>query len=128
MDTSWIITQVFSGNKTLIVFYDQMEYGLFNLFSSNSEIETFIKEDIDTAFNKAVFKKKDGPYFLNIASVEKLGAFSWNAFTKSHLNHLLAIYMPIIQKFIADARTGTIKCLLDEETNPKEWMALTVYQ
>lgn len=29
MDTSWIVTQVTVKDKTLVVFYDQLEYRLF---------------------------------------------------------------------------------------------------
>lgn len=126
MDTSWIVTQITVKNKTLIVFYDQLEYGLFRMFSSDKEVKKYIIDNIYEAFNNAVFKKKNAPYFLNIASVERLGAFKWED-NKLHLNSLLATYMPIIQKFIADATTNTLQVPLDEETNPQQWMMLTSY-
>lgn len=128
METNWIITQVTVKDKTLVVFYDQSEYGLFSKFSSDGEVGEYIRRDIDIAFNNAVFKKRNAPYFLNIASTQSMGAFPWDDFTKSHLNHLLLIYMPVIQKFIADARTDTLSVELDEETNPKPWMKYTSFQ
>ena len=126
MDTSWIITQVTVKDKTLIVFYDQLEYGLFTKFSSDKEIKEYIDSNLEEAFSNAVFKKKNTPYFLNIASVEKLGSFEWRNNGK-HLNRMLSIYMPIIQKFIEDATTDSLNVPLNEENNPKMWMKLTVF-
>lgn len=126
MDTSWIITQVTVKDKTLVVFYDQLEYGLFTKFSSDSEIKEYIDSNLEEAFSNAVFKKKNTPYFLNIASVEKLGSFEWKD-NGEHLNRILSIYMPIIQKFIEDATTDSLNVPLNEENNPKMWMKLTVF-
>lgn len=126
MDTTWIITQVTVKDKTLVVFYDQLEYGLFCKFSSDSEVKGYIDSNLEEAFSNAVFKKKNTPYFLNIASVEKLGSFEWKDNGK-HLNRMLSIYMPIIQKFIEDATTDSLKVPLNEENNPKIWMKLTVF-
>lgn len=126
MDTTWIITQVTVKDKTLIVFYDQLEYGLFSKFSSDSEIKGYIDSNLEEAFSNAVFKKKNTPYFLNIASVEKLGSFEWKDNGK-HLNRMLSIYMPIIQKFIEDATTDSLNVSLNEESNPKMWMKFTEF-
>ena len=126
MDTSWIITQVTVKDKTLIVFYDQLEYGLFTKFSSDKEIKEYIDSNLEEAFSNAVFKKKNTPYFLNIASVEKLGSFEWKNNGK-HLNRMLSIYMPIIQKFIEDATTDSLNVSLNEESNPKMWMKFTEF-
>ena len=126
MDTSWIITQVTVKDKTLIVFYDQLEYGLFTKFSSDKEIKEYIDSNLEEAFSNAVFKKKNTPYFLNIASVEKLGSFEWKNNGK-HLNRMLSIYMPIIQKFIEDATTDSLNVPLNEENNPKMWMKFTEF-
>lgn len=126
MDTSLIITQITVKDKTLVVFYDQLEYGLFNKFSSDNDIRNYINNNLKEAFEESVFKKKNSPYFLNIASVEKLGAFKWEG-NKLHLNNLLSIYMPIIQKFIADVLSDSLQVPLDEETNPQRWMRLTSY-
>ena len=126
MDTSLIITQVTVKDKTLIVFYDQLEYGLFTKFSSDKEIKEYIDSNLEEAFSNAVFKKKNTPYFLNIASVEKLGSFEWKDNGK-HLNRMLSIYMPIIQKFIEDATTDSLNVSLNEESNPKMWMKFTEF-
>ena len=126
MDTSWIITQVTVKDKTLVVFYDQLEYGLFSKFYSDNEVKNYIDSDLKEAFSNAVFKKKNTPYFLNIASVEKLGSFEWKDNGK-HLNRMLSIYMPIIQKFIVDALSGSLQVPLNEETNPQKWMKFTSY-
>lgn len=126
MDTSLIITQITVKDKTLVVFYDQLEYGLFNKFSSDNDIRNYISTNLKEAFEESVFKKKNTPYFLNIASVEKLGSFEWKG-NKLHLNNLLSIYMPIIQKFIADALSNSLQVPLNEETNPQKWMRLTSY-
>ena len=50
MDTSWIITQVTVKDKTLVVFYDQLEYGLFTKFSSDSEIKEYIDSNLEEAW------------------------------------------------------------------------------
>ena len=126
MDTSWIITQVTVKDKTLVVFYDQLEYGLFCKFSSDGEVKGYIDSNLEEAFSNAVFKKKNTPYFLNIASVEKLGSFEWKDNGK-YLNRMLSIYMPIIQKFIEDATADSLNVPLNEESNPKMWMKLTVF-
>lgn len=126
MDTSLIITQITVKDKTLVVFYDQLEYGLFSKFSSDNDIRNYISNNPKEAFEESVFKKKNSPYFLNIASVEKLGAFEWEG-NKNHLNKLLSIYMPIIQKFIADVLSDSLQVPLDEETNPQRWMGFTNY-
>lgn len=126
MDTSLIITQITVKDKTLVVFYNQLEYGLFNKFSSDNDIRNYISNNLKEAFEELVFKKKNSPYFLNIASVEKLGAFKWEG-NKLHLNNLLSIYMPIIQKFIADVLSDSLQVPLNKETNPQKWMRLTSY-
>lgn len=126
MDTSWIVTQVTVKDKTLVVFYDQLEYGLFTKFSSDSEVKGYIDSNLEEAFSNAVFKKKNTPYFLNIASVEKLGSFEWKN-NGEHLNRMLSIYMPIIQKFIEDATADLLNVPLNEEDNPEMWMKLTVF-
>lgn len=126
MDTSWIVTQVTVKDKTLVVFYDQLEYGLFSKFSSDNEVKNYITNNLEEAFDNAVFKKKNAPYFLNIASVEKLGVFKWEG-SKLHLNKMLDIYMPIIQKFIADTLSNSLQVPLDEEVNFQSWMRYTSY-
>lgn len=126
MDTSWIITQITSRDKNLIVFYDKLQYGLFNKFSSDSEVYEFINSNPEKAFEEAVFKKKEAPYFLNIASTENFGAFEWENM-RSLLKRQMTTYMPIIQKFIIDARSKNLYVPLDEEINPQKWMAFTVY-
>lgn len=127
METNWIITQITVKDKTLVVFYDQLEYGLFSKFNTDREIYDYIRSDVNKAFNNAVFKKKNAPYFLNIASTQRLGNFSWDDFSRRHLDCMLSIYMPIIQKFIADVRTDTLSLEFDEESNPQEWMRYTSF-
>lgn len=109
-----------------MVFYDQLEYGLFRKFSSDKEIREYVKNNLEDAFANAVFKKKDAPYFLNIASVQCFGSFEWEG-SEPLLHKLLNIYTPIIQKFIADALCNSLQVPLDEEVNPQEWMRLTTY-
>ena len=70
--------------------------------------------------------QKEARNLLIIASVEKLGSFEWKDNGK-HLNRMLSIYMPIIQKFIEDATTDSLNVPLNEENNPKMWMKLTVF-
>ena len=60
------------------------------------------------------------------AYVEKLGSFEWKN-NGEHLNRMLSIYMPIIQKFIEDATADLLNVPLNEENNPKMWMKLTVF-
>lgn len=126
MDTSWIVTQITVKDKTLIVFYDQLEYGLFCKFSSDKDVKDYIHNNLEEAFNNAIFKKKNAPYFLNIASVEKFGIFQLSE-NKTHLNRQLSVYIPIIQKFITDALSNSLQVSLDEETNPQKWMKFTSY-
>lgn len=127
MDLSWIITQIAVKDKTLIVFYDKLHYGLFAKFKSDRDIENYIHNHLNSAFNDAVFKKKNSPYFLNIASTENLGAFEWKN-EKPLLDYMMGIYMPIIQKFIVDARTDSLEVSLNEETNPQKWMNYISYK
>ena len=37
-------------DKTLVVFYDQLEYGLFTKFSSDSEIKEYIDSNLEEAW------------------------------------------------------------------------------
>lgn len=127
MDLNWIITQIVVKDKTLIVFYDKLEYGLFAKFEKDKDVESFIHNHLDSAFKEAVFKKENAPYFLNIASTEHLGAFHWKD-NDGHLNYMMNIYMPVIQKFIVDARADCLEVPLDETINPQGWMKLTQCQ
>lgn len=70
--------------------------------------------------------QKEARNLLIIASVEKLGSFEWKDNGK-HLNRMLSIYMPIIQKFIEDATANTLNVPLNEESNPKMWMKFTEF-
>lgn len=110
MDSSSIISQITIKDKVLIIFYDQLVYGLFSKFNTDDEVKTYIEESLENAFQESILKKNNSPYLLNIASTEKFGAFPWEGgWPKQYLNKQLSIFMPIIQKFIADALTDKLE-------------------
>lgn len=58
---------------------------------------------------KYAIKNEGNTYYLNIASSEDYGDFDWKGeWAKSLLNKQLSIFMPIIQKIIANALTDTL--------------------
>lgn len=87
--------------KILNIFYDKMEEGLHKEFSSDMEIKTFIKNNINIAWKKSVVKR-DNHYFLNIASVEDFGNFEFKGdpWSTQLLEKQLDIYKPLIRKFL----------------------------
>lgn len=102
-DTHDIISRIEVKDKVLIVFWSQSSYGLWSQFTSDKEVNNFIQTNTNEAFKNALIKK-DSRYYLNIVTVEKLGAFEWKeGWITSLLKRQLNIYMPIIKKFILDS-------------------------
>lgn len=92
-------------NFTLLVCYGS-EYGIDQ---DNSTIQEAIESNIEEAFNSMIKKLDDKSYFLEIKPNIKYGNFPWrDGWSKNLLNKQLSIYMPLIQKFIADAMTDTL--------------------
>lgn len=110
MDTSDIMAQLTIKDKLLVVVYDKLQYGLFRYFSTDEDMKKFITEHIDEAFQRAVWKKEAEPYMLNIASTKNFSRFSWSG-EKHFLDCQLHIFMPLIRKFITDAKTDTLEVL-----------------
>lgn len=125
MPTNKIITKIVVDSKQLIVLYDKQSKGLHCLFETDGELKDFIEDHLDKAFLYAVRRVTNKSYVLNIASTENFGAFEWRTM-KSLLKRQMFIFMPLIQKFIVDARTDTLVVPLDEETNPQDWMVSTL--
>lgn len=100
--------QLIVGKYRIVIIYDKEKYGLHQLFPSDDMIEKYVQSNLIDAFNNAVAIYKEGIYLLNIASVENFGAFEWKN-AKDILDKQLKIFMPIIQKFMADALTNSLK-------------------
>lgn len=81
----------------------------------DERIRKYIPNNVEIAFYQAIDKYDDYIYVLNIATHECFGNFSWaEGWSKDLLNQQLDTFMPIIQKFIADAVTNSLtenKCL-----------------
>lgn len=101
-----IIATISVKNFTLFVYY-----GIENRTDKdNSIIRDAIESNIEEAFGLLIKKISNNSYALDIAINENFGNFPWeDGWTKDLLNEQLTIYMPLIQKFIADAMTDTIK-------------------
>lgn len=78
---------------------------------SDDEVEKAILTHTDEVFNYAINKIDDNKFILNIASTEDFGDFDWNGdiWSDNLLKKQLTIYMPLIQKFICGAMTGTLQ-------------------
>ena len=72
-----LISTIKIGNKELNVIYNKQEYGLYNLYSSDDRIKTYITDYPEEALFDAINIGSDGAYVINIASVEDFGAFEW---------------------------------------------------
>lgn len=100
--------QLIVGKYRIVIIYDKEKYGLHQLLPSDDKMEKYIQSNLSDAFNNAVILYQEGIYLLNIVSVENFGAFDWKN-AKDILDRQLKIFMPIIQKFIVDALTDTLK-------------------
>lgn len=103
-----IISRIEVRSEVLLVVYDKCRFGLFKFFSSDEEVAGYVRANTEKAFMRAVQRNEDGYCILNIASVEDLGAFEWDDFTKNLLDYQIGVYEPLIQKFIVDAATRTL--------------------
>lgn len=102
------VGQLIFGKYRLVIIYDKQQFGLFSFFSSDKRVGDYIFNNTESAFYEAIKEHSPGIYVLNIASVENFGAFDWKN-AKDLLNKQLQIFMPIIQKFMADALTDSLK-------------------
>ncbi len=98
---------VCAGQYRLLVYYDKMEDGLYQYFSSDGRMKEYVHSKTSEAFVIAVQYYCDDTFILNIASTENLGAFEWKN-EKDFLNRQLTIFMPVIQKFMLDATTDQL--------------------
>lgn len=99
-----------NGKKLNVYFGYQGENGkrIHGDSYSDEEVPKFISDDLDWAFRCAIGMDGKNSYFLDISTWECFGNFSWeDGWPKSLLNQQLTTYMPIIQKFIADAVTNS---------------------
>ena len=103
-----ILYSIKAGNASLNIIYDKMEYGLYSLFSSDERMEKYICENVETAFYDSICKQEDETFLLNIASTEDFSFFEWKH-AKNLLQRQLGMFMPVIEKFMEDALTGTLK-------------------
>lgn len=103
-----LIGQLIFGKYRLLLMYDKDLEGLHRLFTSDKKMKDYILQNIDEAFQSAVKIQDEYVLMLNIASTENFGAFDWKH-AEGILNTQLYIFMPIIQKFIADALTDRLE-------------------
>ena len=102
------IARICINNKKLVIVYDKEENSFSDFFKIDEEMQDYIINDIDEAFNHSIEKKSDELFILNIASTEDFGNFDdWKGM-QSLLNRQLSIFMPIIQKFILYVNTGNL--------------------
>lgn len=99
-----------NGKKLTVYFgYQGEDYENLNGgFRSDKEVAKFISDDLDMAYRYAIGVHEKDSFLLDIDTIECFGNFSWeDGWPKSLLNQQLTTYMPIIQKFIADAVTNS---------------------
>lgn len=107
MNITGIISKIEVANKTLVLFYDKSQF-YFSVSDNDEKTAECIKTNTDEVF-KYTIKNEEDIYYLNIASSEDYGNFDWHGeWAKNLLNKQLSTFMPIIQKFIADAITDTL--------------------
>lgn len=93
------------GFTLLVCFGSEYEINI-----DNSIVQEAINSDIEKAFDSFIKKIDDKTYFIEIKPNVQYGNFPWKeGWSKNLLNKQLIIYMPLIQKFIADAMTGTLQ-------------------
>lgn len=103
------IGQLLIGKYRLILTWDKEYNGLSSAFSTTDELENYIKDHFEQAVHRSLKKDTDYIYILDISTAEDYGNFPWrDGWAKNLLNKQLSIFMPIIQKFIADAMTDTL--------------------
>lgn len=101
-----IIASIKVKSFTLLVCFGSENY----IDKDNSIIQDAIKSDIDEAFDSFIRKIDDKTYYIEIKPNVQYGNFPWeDGWAKDLLNKQLTIYMPLIQKFISDAMTNTIR-------------------
>jgi len=78
--------------------------------STDMRMRNYIHNNVEKAFVQSVDRYDDYIYVLNIATYECFGNFAWGVgWSKELLNQQLNTFMPIIQKFMADALTDSLK-------------------
>jgi hypothetical protein len=103
------IGQLLIGKYRLILTWSKEYNGLSCDFSTTEELENYIKDHFQEAVYRSLRKDTDYIYILDISTSEDYGDFPWKGdWAKNLLNKQLSIFMPIIQKFIADAMTDTL--------------------
>lgn len=113
LNDSEILYRVEAGGYILYVIYDKLLWGLYRCFSSDERVGDYVYEYTEDAFSEAIRIYDANSFVLNIASVLDFGAFVDNIPDKSIIDSQLNIFMPIIQKFMVDALTGSLK--IEEE-------------
>lgn len=93
------IITVESDNRKLVLFYDKMQEGLHQYFSSDARMAEYITKHPKEAFTLAVSKKSNAEYYLNIALVSDFGYIEWEKETML-LERLKVMFCPIVRVFI----------------------------
>ena len=82
--------------------------GLWQLFNTGTEIKNYIIEDTDNAYKKALQRLDTHHYIINCEMPEGELIISREKWEKRQ-GQKIQIYMPIIQKFMADAFAACAK-------------------
>jgi len=108
--------------KCLKIVYYQGLGGAFQFFSSDKRLYEYIHNQTENAFFDSVFIDTDekDTFILNTALVSPSCYFEWEKTPESHLRHLFDFFLPIIQKFIADALTGELDNVVNIEDIEEE--------
>ncbi len=106
----WLCTCTFSsqfGSKRLIIVWDKLLPSLAQYFTTDAEMQQFIKDNIDELYKEkptSLFDKVDeSTYILNICTVEDFGAFELGSkFGQKLVGKQMSVFLPIIKRFILD--------------------------
>lgn len=95
------------GSKHLIIVWDKLLPSLAQYFTTDVEMQQFIKDNTDKLYKERftlLFDKVDkSTYILNVCTVEDFGAFELGSkFGQKLVEKQMSVFLPIIKRFIFD--------------------------
>lgn len=101
------IGQILMGKYRLILTWDKCD-GLSSRFSSDKDLQEFIKEYLEEAYHLAIKQQTDYIYTLDISQVENYPNFPLNK-EKELVGKQMTVFMPIICRFMVNAFTDNLE-------------------
>lgn len=98
-------------DKQLILIYDRGCNGLCQSFRRDRDLSDYIQHNTDEAYCSSIEKIHDNKFVLNVALAENYGNFMQEngcLADKGIINRALAIFMPVIQRFMIEAISNTL--------------------